>query len=84
MSKNSGFIDISRTVLLVVMFFFIFLFLLPFDIVFVPALFYAFWYYYKKSKRLQMQLNESARVKPGATSASLSPDSLPPPPSTDA
>jgi hypothetical protein len=84
MSNTPALIDYTRTILLVLLVFFAAVFLGSFDIFFAPALFYAYWYYYKKSKRLQKQLDECNAVGPEKPTTNSAQDVIPPPPSTDA
>ncbi len=85
MSNTSGLMDTMRTVLLVVLAFFVSLILVDtiFEIIFATVIFYMFWYYYNKSKRLQRQLNENPATS-GTQTSGQSPDLIPPPASTDA
>ena len=80
-SGTSGVIDIMRTVLLVAVVFLVGLIIGVFDIFLVPVLFYAFWYYYKKSKKLQQQMELTAKPE---TAPGMPPQENVPPSSTDA
>lgn len=83
MSSTSKVMDSLRTVLMLVLLFFISLINGLVDIALILGFFYAFWYYYRKSKRLQAQLNQTPGSNAGFVSSSESGD-MPPPPSTDA
>ncbi len=69
---------------MVVMVFLISLFLGSISIFIATGFFYAFWYYYKKSQKLQRQLDESNAAKTEPQTTSQFPEDVPPPPSTDA
>jgi hypothetical protein len=68
---------------MVVVVFLVCLLLGAISIFIATGLFYAFWYYYKKSQKLQKQLEglNAAKTEPQATSSF--PEDVPPPPSTD-
>ena len=53
-----------------------------FGVILTTGLFYAFWYYYRKSKSLQKRLADAAAPNPESQTAT--PDDIPPPLSTDA
>ncbi|MGA2664011.1 MAG: hypothetical protein ABSF83_03620 [Nitrososphaerales archaeon] len=89
MFRSSNLTDTVRTILLVVVVFFISVIIdvTIFGVAVTVAFFCAFWYYYRKSKVLQRQMAD-ARIPSAArsdtpTSGSL-PGNVPPPPSTDA
>jgi hypothetical protein len=84
MSKSLGVMDTVRTILLILVVFFVSLYLGIFSVFLVPVFFAAFWYYFIKSKRLQRQLDEKDKTKSGSPSTSPESGNVPQPPSTDA
>jgi uncharacterized membrane protein len=86
MNSNMRFpyFDTVRTILLVVFVFFVSVIvdITIFGVALTVVLFYAFWYYYRKSKDLQRRLTDTGASKPESQKAA--PDDIPPPLSTDA
>ena len=84
MSNSSALTDTLRTVVLVVLAFFVSLILVDtiFEVIFATVIFYLFWFYYRKSKMLKRQLDEAGAGK--ARPSSASPEGALPPSSTDA
>ena len=83
MFRSGHMVDIFRTVVLVILVFLVSLLLVAtiFGIILTTGLFYAFWYYFKKSKVLQRQLADS-NIK---SDTPMPPqDTIPSPSSTDA
>jgi chromate transport protein ChrA len=77
--------DTLITIVLIVFVFFVSVIfdITIFGVILTTALFYAFWYYYRKSKVLQKRLRDSNAGSTDAP-ADAPQDSIPPPPSTDA
>jgi len=89
MFRSSNLTDTVRTILLVIVVFFVSVIIdiTIFGVALTVALFCAFWYYYRKSKVLQRQMAD-ARIPPATRADAPPPGSIPgnvpPPPSTDA
>jgi len=79
-------IDTLRTVLLVALVFFISILvdITIFGIALTTGIFYAFYFYYRRSKALQRQLADLKVAAPDSPSTTSPPYNIPPPPSTDA
>jgi predicted membrane protein len=86
MMGSSRFGDTLRTVLLVVLAFFVSLILVDtiFEVIFATVVFYMFWHYYRLYKSLQRQVNEGSTSLAGTSAPAPPSDGNLPPSSTDA